>query len=362
MKLKWILFPFFIALVSCSTNQTVSKGTVNYEPAGITTGDGLWYSLPKTVIRVELIAEKVVVRPGPFYRYSQRLLNIADVETESRDEWRIVGANISTVGVPDGKRQYRISSNGNPSLAALNLTSNGVIAGVNLSDFSEPAVKPDVKEEIISLAQVQFNDVPFSEEQLIKSSTGAMAEEVAKEIYRLRELRNKILKGELESLPPDKDSYQLVLTEIERQEKAFMELFTGKVVVQTIKQNFDFIPVADQSFNTVLLRFSNQNGFLDPLDVSGTPVYIEVAVDTDNYHDFVADETSKSLNTSGLIYCKPVTADVKIIDRTLLLIQQKVQLAQFGQILRMPADLLNGPGVGVEMDLSTGAVKKIFNK
>lgn len=353
----------FAIMVGCSTSQNVSKGTVSYDSGAIPSGHGLWYNLPKTVVRVEMVAEKVVVRPGPFFRFSQRLLNITEVETESREEWRIVGANISTVGIPDSKRQYRILTNGSPSLAAINLTHDGVLAGINMTSFVEPVIGHKVKKEnIIDMSSVHFNDVGYSGEQLIKSSTSAMAEEVAKEIYRLRQLRNQIVKGEVELLPPDEGSYQLALKEIDRQEKAFVELFTGKVVIQTIKQNFDFIPEPDQSLNTVLLRFSKQNGFLDPMDVSGTPVYIEVDVDTRQSRNFVAVETSKSPNTSGLVYCKPVSAQIKIIDRTLLLTNENVQLAQFGQVLRMPADLLNGQGIGVELDITTGALKNIFYK
>lgn len=362
MNIRCILVLLFIGIVGCSTNETVSKGSVRHETGVVPSGHGLWYNLPKTVIRVEVVAEKVVAKPGPFFRFSQRLLNVTEVETDNREEWRIVGANISTVGLPDEKRQYCVLTQGSPSIAALNLTKNGVLAGVNMNRYllrDETAVEP---ETLISLSDVKFNDVPYTEEQLIKSSTAAMAEEVAKEIYRLRQLRSQILNGSAQTLPPDQGAYKLAIEEINRQEKAFMELFTGKVVVQTVKKNFDFIPQADQSLNTILLRFSQQNGFLDTTDVSGTPVYIEVDVDTKNYRDFISEETSKSINTTGLVYCKPVKAEVKVIDRTLLLKQQEVLLAQFGQLLRMPADLFNVNGAGVEMDVTTGAVKRVFYK
>jgi hypothetical protein len=362
MNFKWIVPVSLIVLIGCSTNQKVSNGTVSRDSGEVPSEHGLYYNLPKTVIRVEMIAEKVVVKAGPFFRYSQRLLNITEVETENLEEWRIVGANVYTIGLPDAKRQYRVSTTGSPSMAALNLTSQGVLAGVNINDFSEPVFQDSVIKDIITSAQIDFNEVPYTADQLIKSSTAAMAEEVAKEIYRLRLLRNQILKGELETLPPDDGAYQLTLSEIDKQEQALVELFTGKVIKQTIKKSFNFTPESDQILNTVLLRFSPQNGFLDPMDVSGTPVYIEVDVNTKNIKDFVAEETSKSLNKTGLVYCIPVTAEVKIVDRTLLLTKKQVYLAQFGRVLRMPADLLNGPGVGVELDLSTGALKRVFYK
>lgn len=362
MRVKWIFFVLLIAIVGCTSNKDLSRGSVSSVPGEGPDGHGLWYNLPKTVIRVEMVAEKVVVKPGPFYRYSQRLLNITDVKTEPLEEWRIAGASVSAYGMPDPKRQYRISVEGSPSLAAVSLTSDGILAGININGYHSREITESKPEEVITLESVNFQNVPFTEEQLIKSSTAAMAEEVAKEIYRLRQLRNQLLQGELEALPADEGSYRQTLAEIDRQEKAFMELFTGKEVIQTVKRCYDFVPEEGQNLNTVLLRFSHQNGFLDAMDMSGTPVYIEVNVDTRQFKNFVAEETSKSLNTSGLVYCKPVVAEVKIIDRTLLLTQQEVQLAQFGKLLRLPSGMLDQKNVGVVLDVATGNLIQVFYK
>ncbi len=362
MNIRWVIILIITILFGCSTGKEISSGTVNQVSGPYPSGHGLWYNLPKTVIRVEMVAEKVVVKPGPFFRFSQRLLNITEVETESKEEWKIIGAKISTYGVPDEERLYNISTIGNSSYAAVNLTKTRILAGINLNSFDETQIPLAEVEKIISMADVQFNDVPYTEEQLIKSSTGAMAEEVAKEIYRLRQLRNQVVRGEVEMLPPDVGSYKLAIEYIDRQEKAFKELFTGKVVKQTVTRYFDFIPQANKPLNTVLLRFSQQNGFLDPMDVSGTPVYIEVETDTRNSKNFVTGENKKSINTTGLVYCNPVTAQIKVIDRTLLLTSKQVQISQFGQILRLPSDVFNNREVGVELDTSTGAVKRIFYK
>jgi hypothetical protein len=122
------------------------------------------------------------------------------------------------------------------------------------------------------------------------------------------------------------------------------------------------VPGPEKSVNTVLLRFSSQKGFLDQMDVSGTPVYIEVEVGEVPDQNFIALENDKSLNRGGLAYNVPARAQVKIIDRTLLLNSGEVFLAQFGQLLRLPANLLDAPNVGVELEPATGALKRIFYK
>jgi hypothetical protein len=307
-----------------------------------------------------MIAEKRIQKTGPFYRYAQRFLNISDVITEDMEEWQIVGARIHTIGVPDRGKLFRVVTTGTPSVAALNISSEGVLQGLNGSDATPYAPEVPVldQESIIEAADVDFRDAPLTEEQLIKSSTAAMAEEVAKEIYRLREMRIDIVSGDV----PVGGSIEPVLAEMARLEQAYLALFTGKVVTQRVSQYYAYVPGPEKSVNTVLLRFSAQNGFLDKMDVSGTPVYLEVEVGEVPDQNYIALEDDKSPNRRGLAYNVPARAHVKIVDRTLLLSSQEVFLAQYGQLLRLPASLLDAPNVGVELEPATGALKRIFYK
>ncbi|TCO09914.1 DUF4831 family protein [Natronoflexus pectinivorans] len=363
MKQIGLFLLIAILFGGCSSKETLTRGSVEQVNSDYPTGHGLWYYLPETVIQVEIIAEKTVARSGPFFRFSQRFLNVSDVITENKEEWRIVGAKVTTVGRPDKTRLFRVESSGNPSVTALTLSENGVLHGINLPFIPEVTTGVAKSDQpVISLADINFNDVPFTEEQLIRTSSTAMAEEVAREIYRLREMRSNILEGDVDLLPPDEGSYAIVMAEIDRKEQAYLELFTGRTRTQQVSRVYEFVPRPGKTLNTVLLRFSHQNGFLDSMDVSGTPVYIEVDVHEQAAYNFLNDEHDKSPNRRGMVYCYPVEAVVRIIDRTLLLNEQKVNLAQFGQLVRMPADLLDATNVVVEMDERTGAVKRISYK
>ena len=361
MKAKCFFLLSIVFLFGCATKDPVSSGSVSLSKNKIPSEHGLWYYLPKTVIKVEIIAEKEVAKAGPFYRFSQRFLNISDVITEDREGWRIIGANISTQGIADENKLFKVSTEGVPGMAAMSLTIDGVLKSVNLPvteainnqiSFEQPSSK------FISLENINFNDVPFTEDQLIKSSTTAMAEEVSKEIYRLRQLKSRMIKGEVK-FSPEAGSFEQMLTELEKLEQAYLSLFTGKVEKQTVKRVYDFIPDDSQNVNTVLLRFSQQKGFLESMDVSGTPVYIEIEVNTKNTNNYLLEEDKKTENTTGLAVCNPVPAKVKIVDRTLLLTESKVFLGQFGQVYRLPKDLLNDSKIGLLLDETTGAIKEI---
>jgi len=349
-----------IFLVGCSSKQNLSTAKVEPVNSEAPTGHGLYYYLPKTAIQVEVIAEKRVQKAGPFYRFAQRFLNISDVITENKVEWQIIGAQVSTTGVRDSEKLFRVVSSGTPSMAALNLTKQGVLSGINCKSTNDDLLEKVTtdEDEIIEASDINFNDVPLTQEQLIKSSTAAMAEEVAQEIYNLRDMRKDIISGEVSV----GDSPEVVLAEMDKLEQAYMSLFTGRVQTQRVSRLYTYLADSEKSVNTVLLRFSSEKGFLDKMDVSGTPVYFEMEVGEVANQDFISLEDVKSSDNRGLAYNVPAPAQVRIVDRTLLLIKKEVALAQYGQLLRLPADLLDQSNVGIELDEATGALKRVFYK
>ncbi len=361
--MKNIIFVFTaLFLFACNVQQPVFKATIDQTGPGAAATEGIYYYLPKTAIRVEVTAEKTIEKAGPFYRYSQRYLNLSDVITEDREEWRIGTARINTTGVPHPERRFRINAEGTPSAAAVSLTPNGILRGLNL--FMQPAFEPEAETSVSHLPPdsetLNFDDVPFTEEQLLKTSTAAMAEEVAKEIYRLRQSRSRILESDAQLLPPDEGAYQSVLNQLDELEKKFLSLFKGKKVTHKITRTYFFIPDTLNQGNQVLFRFSAQNGFLEPLDVSGTPVYIDLKSEGALPQTLSLQATDKNDPERGLVYCTPATARVRIIDRTLLLTEREVQLGQFGALRRMPSSMLNTPGTIVVIDPATGGLLQVL--
>ena len=62
-------------------------------------------------------------------------------------------------------------------------------------------------------------------------STAKQAELIARQVFDLRRNRSDILSGEAENMPPDGNAYKMVMEEIDIQEKALTELFSGSVEV-----------------------------------------------------------------------------------------------------------------------------------
>lgn len=353
-----------VSLWGCSTSRelpiSVKVTKANQTSDAFT--NNIVYGLPKTAFSVEVVAEKSINKTGPFYRYAEKYLSLSEVITEDNETWEIKSIKLIPYGKPDTARLYSIQMTGPGAAQNLKLTPNGILCGINTDVPCPCQSKPTfVSTKELTLNDVNFDDVPRLEKQLVATSSATMAEETAKYIYKLRKRRSRLFTSDFQYLPPDGQAYEISDKESEALEKSFTELFAGKTVRQQITQSFEVIPDRQGGESTVLFRFSSHKGFVDRMDLSGTPVYIEVK----NITELQLNEPVKSSKkevTNGLFYQLPGRAIVKVIDRNELLLEQEIEVAQFGQTLSLPATLMEQPGLSIEMSPSTGAILNITTK
>ena len=239
-----------------------------------------------------------------------------------------------------------------------------LLAGINAHVSASPSYLKDYSiAEVPGLDDVNFNEVAMIEKQLAKTSTAAMAEETANYIYKIRKRRFKILASDYEQLPPDGASYEVMVRELNQLEKEHLELFVGKKETFTMTQSFDVVPDKMSANNDVLFRFSTVSGIVDKMDVSGAPVYFELEASEQKELANAPVVVEKGQEVRhGLYYCKPGKATVKIIDKNRLIKEKELLLGQFGQVVSMPANVLEQQGVSISVDPTTGALKSINKK
>ena len=89
------------------------------------------------------------------------------------------------------------------------------------------------------------------------SSSAMMAELVAKEIYNIRDSKNAIIRGQADNMPKDGEAMKLMLANLEAQEAAMLEMFTGTTDRETKKYTLRLVPNKDLN-KQVLFRFSKK--------------------------------------------------------------------------------------------------------
>lgn len=341
------------ALVMASALSAQTQ--VNEYRPGIT-AEGITYYLPRTELRVTVICQRETKFPGDLKDYAGRYLRLNNVTQEPETTWSIKEVKIVPYGVPDSSRVYSIPLRKKTVAPLLGLTPAGVIISINAEGEEDevPAVEAVNKTESSKLNPRQY----MTEEILYAGSQSKQAQLTAAEIYDIRESRSQLSKGQADNMPKDGQQLQLMLKQLDTQETALLQLFTGTAESETKTYTLTYNP-AKETEKDILFRFSTQFGLVDKNDLSGDPVYISI-VDRKNIPAEQIDPKQKKLNAEAVRYVVPSTVDVNIFDRNNKYANFTTPMAQFGRVEYLSSELFNKHiTTQVTFNTITGSLKKV---
>lgn len=316
----------------------------------------LIYALPRNGLRFKITGEKTIRRTGPLYRFSERSIGIKDIILRNEETFKITGVELEITAEPDPAHYYSVSTTGN-ILPLVQLTENGCILSYN-----GPQPKQEISREKIQKPKAPldtaFRFTPYLEDQVVVNSTAKMAEEAARFIYRIRDNRAALVSGELDIFPSNGEALALSLKEMDRLERDFVSLFTGKEAKEELVWYVNYIPENPVNKDLVF-RFSQFRGLVDKTDLSGSPVYVSVTLKRDLPETNTGEGDVKN---KGLFYRVPSVASVKLTEGNTTLLDTEAYLAQFGPALSLPSTLFNDPSVSILFYENTGAIKHILKK
>lgn len=312
--------------------------------------NGVNYALPKTVLKVDVSAIKVVYTPGEFARYADRYLHIGGVSAEPSTTWKTTNLSVYQEGTPDTLKVFTVKLKDKTIAPMAQLTKSGVLVAINTTAEVDERTLPETRTVGHKLNARQY----LTEDILTATSTAKMAELTAQEILDIRESKNAIKRGQVESMPKDGASLKIVLDELNAQEEALTQLFTGYADTTYTSKSYAIIPTSDID-QKVLFRFSQKLGFVDADDLAGEPFYVSVK----DLHTVVipTEKDMAKRKIEGLVYNMPSMAKVSISTMNGTLYEKELPFAQFGTIDMLSPTLFN-KGVTTKLTLNpaTGGI------
>ena len=351
--MKKLITIFLLALATPGVAQTILS---SFFPG---TSEGVTYHLPDTRINITVEARCITHTPGEFYSYAERFLHIKNVIAEASNSWEIADITSSSEGVPNKSKGFTVKL-GSSTASNIVLNDKGIICAINTNAADRQNVSKEGKlqnKENSNTAQ-QY----MTEEMLTATSTAKMAELTAKEIYAIRESKLAITRGQAEKMPSDGAAITLLLQELDKQEKALTELFTGRT--DTVCHTYSYHIAPSEVHDTtkaVLLRFSQKLGVVDKENLAGEPIYYNIK-DLKTVVMPVTDETEekKPTKVEGILYNIPGRASLTIYSRTRTFTDKEIPIAQFG-ITELLSKSLFGKNntTKVLFDTATGGIISI---
>lgn len=334
---------------------TAQTNVLPYQP-GITPA-GITYFLPKTSVRFVIKATRTHYNPGQFANYAERYLNVSDAPQTPYDVWTLDDISVVPFGTADTSQAYTIALNPKSTAPLVTLTPDGRLLAIN-TEVPQPAELPTASVTKEPAASINPNDY-FTTDMLRATSMAKKAEFAAQEIYDLRENRNLIAKGQADFNPTDGTQLQLMLAELDKNERALTMLFTGSSEVEHHTYVLDCTP--EKAVNgDILFRFSRHLGLVDNDDLAGEP-YILCIADETTLPAPVVDPKAKVKEVLDVRYRIPGRARISLFTKQQTVFEVSLPVAQFGHTEHLGGELFvaKKAETHVQLNAITGNVEHI---
>lgn len=323
---------------------------------------GLVFSLPATMIDVTVEAELTEKKPGEFYKYAPKYLNVKDPIVKEEYSVKLLSAKVYTHGVANKEETYSVQFKaGNPVFVALD--ANAIPLAINVEDVSlevKPKLPEARKAEPGPLQTPAARQV-VSEEMMQSQSTAKKTELAAQAIFTIRQTRSDLITGQADNMPPDGKSLQLMLDNLQAQEDALLAMFVGTTSTSTEVATFTVDPsilANSDKKQVVICRLSTVDGIVDANDLSGSPVYLDLSVVTRG--EMPVNEKGQELTfpKNGIPYTIPgeVMASVSYDGKRFA--SEKLPLSQLGVVYGLAPNSFTDKKAPIYIiyDPSTGAI------
>ena len=364
-----LLFPLLINAQVNVNKVDASFNTANQE--------GIIYSLPRTLIKIDVTVEQKELLAGPLRNYAQEYLGITNYISSNSNEYRIKDIRLSTISEPDPGHYYFVSLGEKTSREAwqtiLNFNGKGMITSTSTSSNDDGVeamaitrsmsrdevmdifrhyadlniyAKVDTIVRTINIDTITIEDYTFRTTMTAKPLE-VKAAEVAGMIKKIREGRYNLLTG-YQEVNYSEGALKFMNEELLNMEQEYLRLFTGAAVTSYLTYTFTYLPTEASIGNNITVFALSKTEGISKGGGDQVSVNITLSGNTANI------SASNNGTGNGIYYRLPEEAEVKILYQGKTAAQDRVAISQFGKLGVLPASASN-----VEFDGKTGGLKSV---
>ncbi len=335
------------------------------------TKEGIFYSLPRTVVKIDVKIDRIENYKGPYADFALRFLGLKNIVSANTIDYNISDITITTYPEPDPDQYYfvemgeKISKGDKAGL--LSLSDAGVIVGtlaeqvdtlqVHLSKPDEPveadkdvfgelfkySADVNVFEKVDTIIRKINIDTLTVERQyykrtMVEKSPEQKAKEAAEFISKIKENRFTLISGSQE-VNYNRETLEYMDSQLKTMEKEYLKLFTGISLHKSLSFSYKYIPIPNQINTEIpIFKFLKSKGIVDLDEPGGKVVTIKIQrVGNTNTVAAYLKKAEKDTKVQGFSYRIPELArvTVKLDENT----QEETQclVAQLGVVTNLPA-------------------------
>jgi len=364
-----ICFTIIFLTYSCFSDKKLADSKIIVLPLSdtITIREGcIVYGLPRTIFTMVVEMEETIEKPGPYGRYAGDFLGLDDVILNENHYWTIEGISVKQHQELDPSEFYIIESSTLFQTNVLALKNEGLILdlnpGVNYSGQRKSGISydDDIEHQTFDLGSDEyftmqrdtaykrvnldsaFIRIPYIVEKKKKLPLEQLAEKAAKRLMEMRDGKHLILTGEANVFPQN----EAAIKEMNRLEKEYTELFTGKTLKVKRIISYQVIPAKEMAGKPLtVFQFSDLTGPVSGANKNGKPVMVEFVPEHKTKDLTVISKIqpySEQTQYDKLFYRVPDVVNLKISLGNEVLYNSRQLIYQFGQVISLPANFIIG--------------------
>ena len=318
------------------------------------------YSLPSTVISLEVEALQEKFYAGPYAKYAEKYLGIK-VRQKDETTYQLVQISMTPSVEADQSERYLLAvEKGNIDASFLKLSTMGLVSFADAvaggetkwrfpartsGDFSDKGVSSNLTSEATVLykndrKESEYNKVSVQQNMIVAKSPEKKASETADMILNLRKQRLQIVTGDTDATYSG-EAMAAAIDELTRLEKEYMTLFTGYSETQVQKMNFEVIPDAERETQRyVSFRLSDTAGLVPADNLSGKPIVLELIPQELAQLEEPAVKDSKKTPAVNAYYRIPAICTLKLTEGVDILLQSRIPVYQLGVKASLPVNVI----------------------
>lgn len=317
----------------------------------------LTYSLPSTVISIDVEAVQEKFYAGPYAKYAEKYLGIKP-RMKDENTVQLTQVRMTPLVEPDQTRRYSVDVKKRVEEATLmKLASGGFVTFADAKhgdqtvwrfpteekgDFSGKGVSSNLTSGSTTLyrkddRESAYNRIAVQQDMVIEKTLEQKAAETAAMILKLRKQRLQIVTGDTDATYSG-EAMGAAIEELTRLENEYMTLFTGYSEKQPQHMTFEVIPdPAKENQMYVAFRMSDAGGLVPADNLSGKPVVMEIVPQVFAQPEVKDEKKSKDV---GVYYRIPAACTVKLLDGMDLIFQTRMPIYQLGQESSLPVNMV----------------------
>ena len=302
--------------------------------------NGLYYSLPQTVLRLDFIIEEAQLEKGPLSDYASNYFEMEDVVEYETTEYKLLDVKMTPVSSPDPNALFFVTftSARGGSKMQVDVLPNGIIRSVGVGDDSD--ANGQVVASTPEKPQCCQKENDYSENFIGLLSAGKtnaqLAKEVADKIAEIRKAKFYLISGDVE-MASNPETFNTMYKKLDAMEKEYTSLLLGKRLVKKVVKSVYVIPNKEVPTQTVA-KFSETEGLTLGTSGSGSMISVQtLSLNTTATINALSQSAVESMSYENKVFYRiPETAQVKVTCGNSTLLEDRVIVNQLGVMLMAP--------------------------